>query len=343
MNAKASPAGREAIETSQEVLDIYNVPAVQDIVGLLIEGEVSELKPVFDATHVCRYPEVEKATDLTPTEIPPFLERLASIGILESHENTYVPACEKCGSPNLALNFLCPSCKSNNVEKRMVIEHTVCGYVGVETDFKWEGGAIVCPRCGGASRTGRPDIRMKGSWFYCNSCEKRARDPVMALKCRECNRTSDAVDVSITKVFSYRLGAHAKESSLLLVKPIIDHLRTLGWEAERPGAMEGQSGVQHKYTMICRKGNKTMAIDTAFSNVIVGDAPVVKVFAKAYDSKPDIATLIAMPGLTSQAKKMAKQYNINVVEASTNEEMTKKLDEMIPRLEKSSNKDVVEA
>ncbi|MDV3277601.1 MAG: hypothetical protein LYZ69_03940 [Nitrososphaerales archaeon] len=337
MNAKGRtpPATREAAETSQEELDLYNIPAVQDILSLLIEGEVSELKPVFDATHVCSYPEVEKVTDLQPAEIPLLLEKLASMGILSTHEGTYVPACEKCGSPNLALNFLCPSCRSNNVEKRMVIEHTVCGYVDVETSFRWEGAAIVCPRCGRTSRTDRPDIRMKGSWFYCNSCEKRARDPVIALKCRDCNRTFDGADVSLVRVFSYTLGEQARESSLVLVKPIINQLRTLGWEAERSGVLQGRSGVQHKYTMIFKKGNKTIAMDTAFSNVIVSEAPVVKIFAKAYDSKPDAAILTAMPGLTSQAKGMAKQFNVHVIEASANDEVTEKLDVLFRRLEKS--------
>ncbi|MDG7024158.1 MAG: hypothetical protein JRN45_06515 [Nitrososphaerota archaeon] len=337
MNVKGrnSPATREAAETSQEVLELYNIPAVQDVLSLLVEGEVSELKPVFDAAHVCRYPEVERVADLQPAEIPPLLEKLASVGILNTQESTYVPVCEKCGSPNLALNFLCPSCRSSNVEKRMVIEHTVCGYVDVETSFRWEGAAIVCPRCGKTSRTDRPDIRLKGSWFYCNGCGKRARDPLIALKCRDCNRTFDGADVSLVKVFSYTLGEQARDSSLVLVKPIINHLRTLGWEAERPGVLEGRSGVQHKYTMVCRKGGKTIAIDTAFSNVIVNESPVIKLFAKAYDSKPDAAVLTAMPGLTNQAKGMAKQFGTHVIEASTNDEVSERLDALIPSLEKS--------
>ncbi|MHB8566077.1 MAG: TackOD1 domain-containing metal-binding protein [Nitrososphaerales archaeon] len=328
-------AVEEGTETSQEAMDLYNIPAVQDILSLLIEGEVDELKSAFDPTYICRYPEVEKVTELQPAEVPPLLEKLASMGVLKANTSSHVPACEKCGSPNLALNFQCPSCQFNNLEKRMVIEHTPCGYVDVETRFKWEGAAIVCPRCGKSSRTDRPDIRMKGSWFYCNNCEKRARDPTITLKCRDCGRTFEAADVSLVRVFSYVLGDRAKDSTVMLVKPLMDSLRTIGWETERSGILVGRSGTQHKYSLVSRKDKMTIAIDVAVSNIIVNESPVIKIFAKGFDSKPDASILISIPGSTNQAQVLAKQYGILMVEASTNGEVIEKLDALVRNLEKS--------
>ena len=68
-------------------------------------------------------------------------------------------------------------------------------------------------------------------------------------------------------------------------------------------------------------------IDLATSTEdIVSEQPVIAMFAKIYDVAPDKACLIAIPKITENGRKMAKLYNITLIEAKSPKEAIKALE-----------------
>jgi hypothetical protein len=61
----------------------------------------------------------------------------------------------------------------------------------------------------------------------------------------------------------------------------------------------------------------------------VSEQPVIALFAKIFDVSPDKAYLIAIPKVSDNGKKMAKLYNIQIVEARNQKEAIKALKEKI--------------
>ena len=68
-------------------------------------------------------------------------------------------------------------------------------------------------------------------------------------------------------------------------------------------------------------GKKVTVIDLATSAAgQVSEQPVIALFAKIFDVSPDKAYLIAIPKVSDNGKKMAKLYNIQIVEARNQKE-----------------------
>lgn len=327
---KSTPLETAATERVER--EIYNNHAVQQILNLLLEGDADELKPVFDAQHGARYPAVEQATSLKPHEIPGLLDRLASQDILSANIVDKAVICEKCGSANLGLRYLCPSCKSFEISRQRTLEHLACGYVDVEREFARQGlNNVICPRCGKSFRFDGPDVRARDSWFYCDGCTKRFRDPEITLACRECDRMISIRDVNFKNIYSYRLGKTVQRSSIIFLRPIREMLEKLGYKTETPGVIQGKSGTQHRFDILCRKddgGSKkvvVVAINIAFSNIIVSQEPIITTFAQSYDASPDHTILLAVPAASNEAKVLAPLYKITLIEAGNAGQICDKL------------------
>lgn len=331
-DASLGTGGGYAVDNDAAQRELYNLRPVQQIINLLVAGEVKELKPVFDLKYVCRYPALEKVTGLEPNEIPGLLDRMATRGILDSFVEERVLTCNKCGSVNIAVRYRCPHCKSSNLNKQKTLEHVSCGYVDAESKFLTKGLVMVCPRCGVEFRTSGPDLRVRDSWFFCGDCRKRAKEPAVKYECRQCDAIMSTDDVYLTNLDSYTLAEVVDASSLVLVAPIKDVVEKLGWHVESPGILVGKSGVSHRFDMVCSRSDTVVVIDLAYSSVMVNDVPIINLFASSFDTEAKHAIMIAVPAAADSAKKLADQYRIPIIEGRRSEEVCERIRQVLVSL-----------
>jgi len=301
-----------------------------------LSGEIVELKPIFDPNVGYRYPVVEEVLgqDLGVDE---FLNRLYETGILLRKLYDRIIYCPKCGSQSVSTHYCCPYCRSFDIKKDSLIEHTRCGYIGIEENFR-RGDKLICPKCNRELMVLDVDYRRAGIWCTCRDCGKSFDIPVTRHFCRDCQLTFTFEDVKVKDVYLYSLNEEVKgeiEAGWVFVAPIKEFLTEIGFEVEAPAFLKGRSGANHMFDLVAYFGkaeNKKclIVIDLATSmEGIVTEQPVIALFAKIFDVSPDSAYLIAIPRLNDNGKRMAELYKINIVEAKDAREVTKALSEKI--------------
>lgn len=316
---------------SAERSEVYRDHRAQLILGKLLSGEIEKLDPVFDSKHGYVYPLVEAVMgDAAGAE--EFLNHLHEVGILRREVLDKVISCPKCGSSSVSVRYCCPYCKSFNVKKSSLVEHIQCGYIDVEDRFRLKE-QLVCPRCHHA--LDKPDVnyRKAGVWCACNDCGKNFDIPVTSHFCRECKNIFVFEDAIYRDVYSYSLNQDVmKEAGVgyILVAPLREFFKNLGFNVESPGFLKGKSGTSHMFDIAAWKEGTTrqvIVIDLATSGEeAVSEQAIIAMFAKVYDVTPDRAVLIAIPRMSENGKKLASLYKIELVEGKGQKEALKALE-----------------
>ncbi len=314
-----------------ERAELYKDHLVQVFLSKFLSGEIAKLEPVYNPNHGYTYPIVEAILG-NQAKVNDFLEKLSMTGVLIRELYDKILFCPQCNSPKISIHYNCPHCKSFNVKKSALVEHLQCGYIDSEDRFK-EGDKLVCPRCGKELVKPDGDYRKAGIWCTCNECKKSFDIPVPSHFCRECRKDFTFEDSPYENVYIYTLSEDAKQEASLgwiLIAPIREFLETHGFEVETPGFLKGKSGASHMFDITAFKPNATKevtVIDLATSSEkIISEQPVIALFAKIYDVSPENACLIAIPKISDNGKKMAKLYNITLVEARNPKEAVKALE-----------------
>jgi transcription elongation factor Elf1 len=300
--------------------EIYKDHLVQVLLSNFLSGEITKLEPVYNTDGGYRYPSVEKIVG-DPVAVDDFLRQLADAGILERELYDRTIHCPNCSSARISIHYDCPYCKSFNVEKSALIEHVPCGYIDTEEKFR-TGEKLFCPRCKKELTKADLDYKKAGIWCVCHNCGKSFDIPVPSHFCRECHFTFTFEDATYKDIYAYTLSKEAgKEASLgwTMANPIRQFLESCGYEVETPGFLKGKSGASHVFdvTAFRREGEKEiLVIDVATaSEDEVTEQPVIALFAKIYDVSPNQACLVAIPEINANGKRMAKLYNITLIEA----------------------------
>jgi transcription elongation factor Elf1 len=305
--------------------EIYKDHSVQVLLSKFLSGEIAKLEPVYDANQGYRYPVLDKILG-NSVAVEDFLKQLADVGILKKELYDRTIYCPNCGSARISIHYNCPYCKSFNVEKSSLIEHVQCGYIDTEGHFLVEE-RLVCPKC--HKELTKPDLDYKkaGVWCVCRNCSKSFDIPVPSHFCRDCQVTFTFEDAVYKDVYAYTLSPEAgKESSLgwIMVNPIRQFLESKGFKVETPGFLKGKSGANHLFDVTAfrkEEGKGVIVIDVATATEDeVTEQPVIALFAKIYDVSPDHACLIAVPKINENGKRMAKLYNISLVETEDQNE-----------------------
>ncbi|MCK4478542.1 hypothetical protein KAU88_08470 [Candidatus Bathyarchaeota archaeon] len=324
-----------------ERMNLYKDHLVQVFLSKFLSGEIAKLGPVFDPNRGYKYPLIEAILG-DSAKVEDFLAKLSKFGILKRELYDKILFCPYCSSPKISIHYNCPHCKSFNIRKSALIEHLQCGYIDTEEPFK-RGDKLVCPRC--SKELVKPDVdyRKAGMWCTCNDCKKSFDIAVPSHFCRDCHKNFTFEDAVYENVYSYKLSDESKkEASLgwILVAPIREFLESHGFKVETPGFLRGKSGASHMFDITAFKPDvaKNMTvIDLATSTEdVISEQPVIAMFAKIYDVTPDNAYLIAIPKATENGKKMAKLYNITLIEAKGPKEAIKALESKCNKLKNNS-------
>jgi len=320
-------------------------PKVMKFLTYLIEEHVSRIIPRFDHVHGARYPDVEKLFPKeSPTLIQQFLTKLANMGILIPIVHDKVIVCPFCGSYDINTHYCCPLCETYNIVRTILIEHILCGYIGTYEEFR-RGDRLVCPRCKRQLFKPNADYRALGTFFKCENCGYRFDEPVIVHACRRCGKNFTYKEAIYTAIYAYDVNSEMKEElakGLLLTTALKSILENEGFRVEAPAKVEGSSGTIHEFDIGARyyygkDKSLFLVVEVVASEDEIDDRPVVRLFAKCYDTRPDVAILIAIPSLSDHARALCKLYKIMSIEASSIGGSIKKFQDLIRKIKESTS------
>jgi len=300
----------------------YLESSVQQVCYHFINNPNKPLEPTFETDRIPRYYiEPEKSTKLSVDAT--LLRRLADIGILNASLFEKILMCPKCGTPtNVYARFKCPQCASTDISMNRMIEHLACGTIHDEKMFRL-GSTSMCPTCKKVLQKPAEE-RFIGLMCSCGKCRAHFEDPAQSFFCRKCETDFNLMTGIITDLYTYSLNERTLEETRaqMGIPAIVQILQKNGFEVTTPGSIPG--GVA-QYSMLARKGSRSIGIDIDTGDVEVGVEPVLALFVKLLEAKPDIAIFGALPRLSPKAKEVASMHGIRVAEGSTPSDVANKI------------------
>jgi hypothetical protein len=268
-------------------------------------------------------------------DLSALLKELAANGILEEYQVASVPSCPKSGDANLYVDYRCPFCKNQDLEKGTIIEHYDCGHTDLETKFK-SGNDLLCPKCSRTLKSLGTDYRRAENINHCMSCNRYFGAPIVQLTCRSCGHIFLPEEAQMKPVFGYRIVEKLRIELLAycaLEAPITALLKDLGYETTAPWVEKGFSGTDYVFDIFAQNGQTEMVVDITSEASDVGPESVATFFAKIYDSKPRRAILIAIPRLAQEAQRLSELYKLEVVGGESVEDLLRRFKELLERPE----------
>ncbi len=281
-------------KNDKNLLELFKDNRVQLLLGKFLNGELDVLYPTLSLKGDYRYPDVEVLVE-NPREAEGFLERLEAWGLLESQVCGTLVCCPKCGSCNI--NY-------------MLEEHEAEDTILTSEQL---------------ARGSTPD-------------RKRKTLKEISWRCQDCGFSSLEGELSTKTIPCYGFSRECIDeiSDNLVLKPLMDFLCERGYKTESPGTLLGESDVMHSFDIIAYKGvldEGALVLDFSLSDKAIGEEKVISMFAKVYDTNPLRSVLVVFPKLNDNARKLAEQYKIGLVEASSVKDIWKKLRLVIPPIE----------
>ncbi len=240
-----------AVSVSSATLD--------DFVLFILQNGVSRIEPVISPATGPIYPEIQPFVSKYRIDAVELLEKATNMGLLRKEIYDRVITCPKCGSLKLIARLHCPRCGSKNIESARILVHELCGYAGIELDFRKEDDNLICPNC---NRPVNQDYQVIGELFSCLDCGHRFPMPDVKFECVECGEKFEAQKAKYTPVYVYevipeKLGVFAKRVALRNVR---DVLVEYGYKLEEPPIIAGISGITHRFDLVGHKGDNKVAI-----------------------------------------------------------------------------------
>ena len=278
--------------------ELFGDRRVQLFLGKFLNGELTKVTPVFDPQLGYRYPDVDAFVD-SPVDAEAFLLNLEEHGLLTRELCGVLVCCPNCGS--FILGRVLPASEVGNKDAGRHAQDTA----GLE----------------GEGETSRRPIAEGDSWL-CGNCGALFKDD----------------EASFQYVYCYQFSTKGIEriSDRLVVGPVREFLHKRGYQTVSPGTLIGESEVRHSFDIVAYSIDSeegVIVIDFVISDIPAGEDKVIAMFAKVFDTTPRKSILIAFPGLTEKAWKLAEQYKIAVVESRDVSSLFKKLLKVVPPVE----------
>ena len=276
-----------------DLKDLFKDRNVQLFLGKFLSNELVKITPIFDYEVGYRYLDVEPFVN-DPADSEGFLQNLEKHGLMTR---------ELCG-----MLLFCPECGSHRLDwvSSVLKKEEPCDEQCIAESRSTENGFV----------------HAKDSDLVCSNCESLIED----------------YRASIQRVYCYNFSQEGIESvsDSLVVVPVREFLVERGYRTASPGVLIGESEVQHAFDLTAFGAGPehgTVAIDFHVSDSPGSEEKVIAMFAKVFDTNPYRSVLVAFPGLTDRAKRLAEQYRIRVVESNDINSLFKILLKAIPPID----------
>ena len=263
------------------------------------------------------------------------LDSLVRRNIVISEIDDKMLLCKDCGSPNLQLKSMCPECKSMTLTRHTILEHFSCGLIDRQESFRTPSGDLVCPKCNSKLHLIGSDYRSLSQMYVCSECKALNKDLLQLMKCGGCGSISRLDEESEEYLYSYTLNDKAAEYIGDQIKPIevcSNWFKSLGYVVVAPAFVSGKSGTSHMFDLLVlhsdskNSENKDISgnasgkvIEILVSSKLVEIGDVTRVYGKICDVDCE-SLILAIPGLTSDARTYAQRFGMNVLEGQSLDE-----------------------
>lgn len=320
-----------------ERVALYEVPEVQVLLKMLIDGKPGELTPEIHPILGVKYPKIEEVAG-HQERAKTLLDQLVRVEILRPKFYEKIMVCPSCGSKNVTFRYYCAHCGSHEIEKRELYEHLECGTIDGDDRFL-KSGKPACPRCGKPLSKLGQDYRQVGTWFQCQSCGKRFDVPEGRHYCRDCGLKFGIKESVLDDAYSYVLDKAAEAEfarEILFLAPLKKILKETSYDVEAPSTIRGISGTSHSFDLVGSKlqGDRRIVVtlDMAMCKEMCGEEHVISVFAKTFDVSPTKSFLVAIPTLSETGKKLASLYKLETIEGAKPDEIAQGFQETLSRI-----------
>ncbi len=294
-----------------------------------------EIRPEISIDRGVRYPSIEDELNLTHDQVKQALEYLTEQRILKRELCEVVATCPSCGSAKIWYKLQCPSCGSPKVRRLRIVEHLACGYMGFESGA----GDDKCPSCGGDMSSGS---HLLGHIYRCATCGGTMQKPGKKIECGNCGALFSEGEEGLTEVCTYRMEPEQKklaEIKLLNIDEAVEKLRRLGWSIEVPALIRGKSGNEYLFPLAASAppeadSGTRIVVDLLVSDKPVGEEQITELVNKALDAELRGLVVLAVPGLSRQAREKAELYGIPVIENARIEDVVNGLAQVVEKVVK---------
>jgi len=305
--------------------EIYSDPETRRILQFLLRNITVAISPQALPTDEVTYPQLQSVLGEQAPEADSILARMAAAGVLIETLADKVPACPECNSKQVSTRYLCPQCYNFDITRSFLFEHLKCGKVASDDTFR-KGSEYICPKCQTVLHNFGVEFRAIGAWYRCNRCNNSFNATVQSHFCRPKHHQFTPDRARLIPIYEYKINTQILNeirNQVLVYGDLISFLEDAGLKVIAPHVLIGKSGVPRTFDLVVITskgrwgGEKTVAMDIAHSDPETGQDVVREFAAKVRDAKPTASYLVAIPRLSNDARDLARNLKLTVVEASS--------------------------
>jgi hypothetical protein len=340
-----------------------NPSRLNEVASRILEQKITKLQATFGARKGLSY---ERLQEYSFDEVESVLEFLKQSRIITSEVSDTVLKCPSCNSYKFSFSFVCRICESTNVARRPVIEHLPCGNIDFEENFQTgnnQDSFLLCGKCHKRLTAIGVDYAKPGYFFKCNSCSATLPNVENKYNCFECGKVCAVDELSQLPLYTHLVDLEKLYEFMSdhqsFLSPLIETLTRTGIRSALPGEVVGESKLKHTFNLVTYdiEGRPTLLADVVVNDVEIDQGQqkwnddvvaVMAFYARCVDvsnllasqnshKKSELAkVLIAIPGLSQNASKLASTYGITVVQGPSKAETIPKIMELIVSLESNA-------
>jgi len=304
--------------------EIYSDPETRRILQFLLRNITVVISPQALPTDEVTYPQLQSILGEHAAEADSILARMAAAGVLIETLADKMPSCPECDSKQVSTRYLCPQCFSFDITRSFLFEHLKCGKVASDDTFR-KGSEYVCPKCQTVLHNFGVEFRAIGAWYKCNRCNNSFNATVHSHFCRPKHHQFTPDRARLIPIYEYKINTRILNeirNQVLVYGDLISFLEDSGLAVLAPHALAGKSGEPKTFDLVVTSkgrwgGQKTVAMDVTQSESETGQEVVREFAAKVRDAKPTASYLVVIPRLSDDARDLARNLKLTVVEASS--------------------------
>jgi hypothetical protein len=310
------------VPVRQNKASLWQNPKVVKLISWLLSAKDAQIVPEISlqSKEGFAYREADDAMETSGKATVVILESLAEEGILLREEFERI-LLSPGGSVQMIPVERCPNCDSSSLSEGKMIEHFVCGHVGLEEDFM-SGLKTICPKCKKELKLIGTDYRIPGMRYTCRNCGSIFPLPTIKCRCLKTGETFKLEELRHVWLYSYRLNEAQRkrlEFELEPKKRFVDCLHSLGYDVQESVRLQGKSGATHKVDLLATMddpiANHAVAIGILAAPQGEEEVTIDSLFSfdsKIYDIGINYKIVLAVPRLASEATKFAERQGIRV-------------------------------
>ncbi len=167
-------------------------PDVTRLVTDLRTGRIEDIRPRNVMKQMASYPTAKEYINASDTEIEHTLADLVIAGVLIPKTYGRRIQCRQCGSDEVEIVLVCPTCNSKRLETRYALFCPNCNNRTEQIIYD-DISEVVCEHCGASISV--TDLVVINVEISCLECGRASVDTTIILNCASCGRRMNLVDI----------------------------------------------------------------------------------------------------------------------------------------------------